>query len=209
MVSRPRHGIAVREPAEASDDVGVDMREFEVVLVSERLKQRHTAVLIGDGLRMHQRHIDELPQLHLYALVDATRDRSLCGCKRQRIGCKGARIVPEHVAGELIEHDDERERAVVGRLPGRQPSRGCVLPCREKSRANVDVERVVLFEPALRAGGTPECNDLVGRDRVFIRHENFLQAAVFGSSSRRARRRILPTLVFGNSLRNSTCLARL
>ncbi len=97
----------------------MDMREFEVVLVSECLKQRHAAVLVGDRLRMHQRHIDELPQLHVHALVDAMLDRSLCGCKRKRVGCKGARIVAEHVAGELIEHDDEAERAVVGRLPAR------------------------------------------------------------------------------------------
>ena len=36
---------------------------------------------------------------------------------RQRIAGIGPGVTTEHVAGKLVEHDDERQRAVIARFP--------------------------------------------------------------------------------------------
>ena len=36
----------------------------------------------------------------------------------QRIGRIAAHVAAKHVAGKLVEHDDERQRTVVARFPG-------------------------------------------------------------------------------------------
>jgi len=63
--------------------------------------------------------------------IFASRRASLEGritVTRQRIAGKRPGIVAEHVAGKLVEHDDERERAVVASLPGCQLAGGRLLP---------------------------------------------------------------------------------
>ena len=66
---------------------------------------------------MLERQVEELPLGQRHLPVEAARERALGDRAGQRIGGEGARIAAEHVARELVEHDDERERALGGLLP--------------------------------------------------------------------------------------------
>src|SRR5205085_9130187 len=68
--------VPVRETAESSDDVGVILGVFPVLLAGLR-EQLHTSFLVGELLRMHERHVEKLPQVVRRSHVDAARDRVL------------------------------------------------------------------------------------------------------------------------------------
>ena len=58
-------------------------------------------------------------QFVLDLLVEAGGDGLPRRCQGERISGKGARVVAEQVARELVEHDDERKRAVRRLSPSR------------------------------------------------------------------------------------------
>ena len=72
---------------------------------------------------MHERQIEEAALLLRHLPVEAALDGAIGDGAGSRIRLVGARLPAEHVAGELIEHDDERERALRRRLPACKPGR--------------------------------------------------------------------------------------
>ena len=56
----------------------------------------------------------------------------------------------------MIEQDDQRQRAVIRRLPGRQLARDSLLPRAEKSLAHAGVKGIVPFVPVFISGRAPE-----------------------------------------------------
>src|SRR5262249_33807977 len=80
----------------------------------------------------------------------------------RRVGRVGARAAAKHVARELIEHDQQRERARRRLLPGAETAGGGSLIDRQKALADRGVERIVLDEPLVGAGRLPEGDDLLG-----------------------------------------------
>src|SRR6185436_6783801 len=91
-----------------------------------------------------------------HLLIEAVLKRALGDCAGLRIGGVGARIVPEHVTRELIEHDRQCQRAIGGLLPAGKLSRyGRVIRFQE-TRADVVVERGVFLEPLFLPRRAPE-----------------------------------------------------
>src|SRR6185295_8867994 len=76
------------------------------------------------------------------------------------------RIAAEHVARKLIEHDDERERALRGRLPFGESAGDRGLVGAKEFLADLGVEGLVLGEPLVRPRLAPEGEDVGGADRL-------------------------------------------
>src|SRR4249919_2795203 len=57
------HGVAVREPAEAANDIGVYFGPFEIFRVSNRLVESDSELLIGEIFRVFKGKIEKAPQL--------------------------------------------------------------------------------------------------------------------------------------------------
>ncbi len=108
-----KQAVAVRESAEPADDLGVLPRVFQVLGIVGVLKQRDAVQMVGQLLGMHEGHIEEFEQGRVDPAICAAPDRAAGDIPRQRVAGKGLRCAAKHVAGKLVEHDDERERAVV------------------------------------------------------------------------------------------------
>src|SRR5262249_50083036 len=99
-----------------------------------------------------------------------------------------------------VEQNEQRQRALRVVLPTRKLSGCCCFVGVEESFADLFVESGIPFEPAVRPGLLPKRHS-VG---CALDHADLL-CSFDNNSSRSARRRILPTLVFGNASRNSIC----
>ena len=84
------HGVAVREAAEAADDVGVQLGPFEGVGVAARAVERDAALLVGERLGMLERQVEEAALRHRDLPVEAASDRARGDLARKRIGREGA-----------------------------------------------------------------------------------------------------------------------
>ena len=102
------HGVAMREAAECADDVGVQLGPFQPICVAFLAKQFDAAFLIVHRLGMLERQIEERAQRGIDARVAVFLNGPQRDIARKRIGREHSWIVAEHVAGELVEHDDER-----------------------------------------------------------------------------------------------------
>src|SRR5450756_1769391 len=102
------HRIAVPE---AADDIGVPFRPFQAVGVVARAIERDRPFLISQLLRMHERQIEKAEQVGKRA-VEAVEDGAAGDGMRQRVTREHARLPAEHVARELIEQDEQRQRAL-------------------------------------------------------------------------------------------------
>src|SRR5262249_29385037 len=124
--------VAVREAAEPADNVRMQLGPFDRIGIAARAVERDAPLLVGNLFGMLQRQIEESALRHREALVEAARDRAPRNLSRERIGREGARAAAEHVAGKLVEHDDEGERALRGLVPG-EPAGGRRLVGRKKA----------------------------------------------------------------------------
>ena len=93
---------------------------------------------------------------------------------RQRVAGIGHGVAAKHVAGKLVEHDGERQRAVIARFPGRQFA-GRRLCHRPDSAGALRIERVVAPVPAVGpasrqnariSAGVSRASVMIGRSRV-------------------------------------------
>src|SRR5262249_5509943 len=75
-------------------------------------------------------------------------------------------VTAEHIAGELVEYDDERERTLRGVFPSRQLAFAGGVPEGRKASCDLGVEQRVLLEPLVGSGGAPECEHVRGLDRL-------------------------------------------
>jgi hypothetical protein len=178
----------MREPSEAADDVGMVFGIARELIVAVAVRELHAALLIGPILRVHERQIEELTLRPGDLLIEAARKRTIGRAPGRRVGRIGARLAAEHIARELIEHDDERERALRRLLPWREPTFGGSAPEAGKARGDLGIEGRVFLEPFVRAGRAPEGKHVRRSDRLVLRVH-----AVRGHS------RIRPALMSANS----------
>jgi hypothetical protein len=58
--------VAVREPPEATDDVGVSLGVFRELIVAVAAREREAAFLIGEIFRVLEWQIEELPSQFVF-----------------------------------------------------------------------------------------------------------------------------------------------
>ena len=105
---------------------------------------------------MHEGHVDKASARRRNGLVKPAFDSRLDDAERQVVGGEGAVGAAEHVAGKLVE-DDDQGQAPVGRLPPiGQTTRRRALVFGGEAFADGRVEGVVLLEP--QAFGTQTKN---------------------------------------------------
>src|SRR5215470_5732789 len=101
-----KHGVAVREAAEAADDIEVKLGILEGALVSGSPAEIAAALLVGQRFRVHVGEIEERP-LRLGGLaVETALDRAARRGAGERIGGVHGGAAAEHIARKLVEHDD-------------------------------------------------------------------------------------------------------
>src|SRR5262249_46605213 len=184
--------VAVREAAEAADDVGVPLGMFQEFVVAVAACQVDAALLVGEIFRMLERKIEERAQPAPHLRVEAAGEGASGDRARQRIGLVGAGLSAEHVARELIEHDGEGQRALRRLFPLCQRARGCSLVDRRELVRDLGVKRRILLEPLVRPGRAPEREDVLRPnllDRAaLVRAHSRIRPAVMSSWSAASRR---------------------
>jgi hypothetical protein len=149
----------MRKSPEFHDDVAMDCRISRSFRITERLVQSQGAILIGEQLRMHERQIKKRPHRLVGFLVEAPGKGSVCHGASQRIGRERAGAIAEHVPGELVEQNQERERSLRGLFESREIApRRCLMDC-QKPRPDGLVEIFVDLEPSVGPGLAPERYD--------------------------------------------------
>src|SRR6201747_2794141 len=113
---------------------------------------------------MHEGQIEKFTQGRIDPGVDAAVDGPPRHAKRQRVAGIGSRMAAKHVAGKLVEHNDERERTVVTRFPRGQLAGDGSLPNAQIPRTHFHVEIVVARVPAIWTGIAPESQNAGWRD---------------------------------------------
>src|SRR5215472_6971174 len=157
--------VAVWESAEASDDVGMLLGVFRELIVAVAARERDAAFLIGEIFRVLEREIEELALGVRDLPVEPASDGAIGDGAGNPIGLVGAPVAAEHVARELVEHDDERERTL-RRLVPVQLAVAAGLPEARKAQRDLGVEGRVLLEPLVGPGRAPECEHLHRPDRL-------------------------------------------
>jgi hypothetical protein len=109
---------------------------------------------------MREGQVEEEPHLHRQRAVMPCPDRRRRRLARGLVARIHARRAAEGVARELVEQDDEGERARRRVAPMREPpARRGLVPCQE-AVPEQRVEGIVLREPARGSGRLPEGDDL-------------------------------------------------
>src|SRR5829696_8437979 len=107
--------IPVRKPPEPLDYVPVPCGVGGYVggpwLGRKPPEQLDGAALVLPVLAVHERHVQEHPLEGRELPVQRVLDGVPGGLERRCVGGVGASVATEHVAGELVEHDYERQAA--------------------------------------------------------------------------------------------------
>jgi hypothetical protein len=89
-------------------------------------------------------------------LVEAPLDRAQRNVARERVGGKRLCCPAKNKSRELIEDDDQRERALGGSFPAGEVVDGRRLERRQKAPPHFRVEFRIGLKPPFGAGGLPE-----------------------------------------------------
>ena len=108
--STSENRVAVREAPEALDDVVMLLCEAEEVIVAKRGEELERPLLVRKALAVLERHVEEAALLAFQSIVEPAVDRAFRDRQREMIGRELLRMAAEHVAGELVEQDDGRQR---------------------------------------------------------------------------------------------------
>jgi hypothetical protein len=76
------------------------------------MSQFNQQLLVAQQLAVHERHIEEVELRSAKAAVKPIFDTLPGQGHGLRIGCKRPGRPPKHIAGELIEHDDQGEQGL-------------------------------------------------------------------------------------------------
>jgi hypothetical protein len=107
-----------------------------------------------------ERQIEELALGVRDLPVEPASDGAIGDGAGNTVGLIGAPVAAEHVARELVEHDEERERTLRRLPPVRELAVAAGLPEARKARRDLGVEGRVLLEPLVGPGRAPECKHL-------------------------------------------------
>ena len=136
--------VAVREPPEAADDVGMSLGVSRELIVAIAARERHAAFLIGEIFRVLEWQIEELALDMRDLSVEPATDGAIGDGAGNTVGLVGAPVAAEHVARELVEHDDERERTLRRLLQGASlPSRPVCQ--RQEKRVAISASKTASF----------------------------------------------------------------
>jgi hypothetical protein len=137
----------VGEAAEPLDDVVMFLREAELIVVTERAEQGHRAALVLDVLAVLEGHVEEAALGRAHRLVEAAVDRAPGDRQSERIGRELIGVAAQHVARELVEQDDGRDRVAGAAEEGVGHIFPLGLPQAEEALAYLGVERRVGLPP--------------------------------------------------------------
>src|SRR5712671_6084320 len=112
-----QYGVAMGKPPETADDVGVLLGVFGEFIIAVAARELDATLLVSQLLRVLQRQIEELPITPRDLLVEAAGERPPGRGASKSVGFIRACKTAEHVARKLIEHDDQRQRALRRLLP--------------------------------------------------------------------------------------------
>ncbi len=175
------------EAAEAGDDVVVMPGPLQGLGIPERLVEADGARLMERILGMREREVEELAEQRVDPRIEALGDGALCCNKGSRIRFVDPGGSPEHVSGELVEEQHQRQGTFGGIQPAVEiaPRRGLVS--RQEAVAADLVEALVGGKPAVRSRLSPEGDDLVRRRDPL--HNGLLVASARATVRARARAR--------------------
>ena len=155
---RPNRRITSRWRSRVAD-------RFLAQRVAQRLEQADRLVLVGEVLRMLERQIDEHALDRSKRLVEAAGDQRRARFPRLGIGGERLGRAAMQVAGELVQQDDQRQRAARRLGPVIERAGPGVANGGGETRAR-GVEFGVLLEPHLAVRGRiavePEVQHFIG-----------------------------------------------
>src|SRR5262249_7395581 len=103
---------------------------------------------------------EEAAELRLDLPVEAGGDGALGDGERLRVGREGTWAAAKHIARELIEQDEQRERTVDVLFPGGKAAGRRDFMRRQEAIADFGVEGATLGKPLVWAGAAPESDDI-------------------------------------------------
>ena len=115
----------------------------------QRLEQGEGAALRGEIFRVLERQVGEAALDGRQQPVELPRDHAARRGERRGIARKRPRRAAKHVARELIEHDDERERSERRLPPALELSARGPLPGGKEPAVDFRIEDLRLPEPGL------------------------------------------------------------
>src|SRR5437773_8320595 len=115
---------------------------------------------------MHQRQIEELPLGVRQLPVEAAPKGAIGGRAGELVGRVTALITAEHIAGELVEYHDERQRALRRLFPIPELAFAGGVPEGRKAFCDLGIEQRVFLESLIGSGGAPECEHVRWLDRL-------------------------------------------
>src|SRR5215207_6757541 len=151
--------VTVWESPEALDNLLVPYRVVEEIigphLRGESLEQPHGALLVLQVLAVLEGQVQEQAsvggKLPVVSVLDGVPGRLL----GQPVRSVHPRVSAVHIAGELVEHDDQGQATPRLVLPALQPPRGGLLVDGLEAVPDLAVELRVLREPALPGLSVP------------------------------------------------------
>jgi hypothetical protein len=99
----------MREAAKPCNDITVNTGIPKRIRNRMGMHEFYATVLVGNAFGMHEGHEEEIRQSRFDLAMPATCDGMSRYGKRERVRRKGAGITAKHVAGKLIEKEDERQ----------------------------------------------------------------------------------------------------
>ncbi len=176
-ITAAKDGVPVWKSTEARNNVPVGNGIAQVVLIAQIREQGNGAVLISQVFAVLEWHIQKYTLLKVKALVEAL----IQGLRRHSSGHivrgKSTRVVPEYIAGELINEDDKGQRAVCAFLPRPQIAGLSLSNKIAESLADCSVDMVTAPEPVLRAAFLkPEFENFSDGLLVFSVHERWFSS---------------------------------
>src|SRR3954451_21751046 len=102
----------MRETSEAPDDIGVQLCPACEVGIAKRAHERDRTLLVAQAFGVLEWEIEKLPLGRRDLSVQPASNCAFGHPARKRIGRESIRLAAEHVAGKLIEHNDERKRRI-------------------------------------------------------------------------------------------------
>lgn len=109
---------------------------------------------------MHERHVDEGAQQWRRDAIEAPRYRLVGDAKRHGVARKGARRSAPDIARELVEKENERQRAFRFAAPFIKRARHRRIRRMREAARDQRVEIGVFSEPSAATGLAPEGDDI-------------------------------------------------